>query len=55
MEEGWLQVLCYLYRGISISDMSADLVPLSDMHACTVQLCQRCMLGLFIQIRVFVK
>ena len=35
--------------------MSADQVPLSDMPACTVQLYQTCMLGSFIQIRVFVK
>ena len=35
--------------------MSADLVQLSDMPACTVQLYQTCMLGSFIQIQVFVK
>ena len=37
------------------SDMSTDLVPLSDAPACTVQLYQTCMLGSFIQINVFVK
>ena len=55
MQEGWLQVWCYFYRGAITSDMSADPVPLSDMPACTMQLCQTCMMGLFIQIRVFVK
>ena len=35
--------------------MFADPVPLSDMPACTVQLYQTCMLGSFIQIRMFVK
>ena len=35
--------------------MFADSVPLSDMPACTVQLCQTRMLGSFIQIHVFVK
>ena len=55
MEEGWLHIWCYLYRGVIISDMSADLVPLSDMPACTVQLYQTCMLGTFILIGVFVK
>ena len=38
MEEGRLQVWCYLYRGTFTSDMSADLVPLSDMPSCTMQL-----------------
>ena len=38
-----------------ISDMSADMVPLSDMPACTVQLDQICMIGSFIQICEFVK
>ena len=38
MEEGRLQVWCYLYRGTITSDMSADLVPLSDMPSCTMQL-----------------
>ena len=47
--------LCYSYRGAITSDMSADQVPLSDMPACTVQLYQKCMLGSFIQIVVFVK
>ena len=55
MEEGWLQVWCYSYRGVITSDISADPVPLSDMPACTVQLYQTCMLGSFIQIHVFVK
>ena len=55
MEEGWLQVWCYLYRGAITSDMPADLVSLLDMSACTVQLYQTCMLGSFIQIRVFIK
>ena len=54
MGEGWLQVLCYLYKGVITSDMSADSVPLSHMPACTVQLYQTCMLGSFNQIRVFV-
>ena len=39
---------------VLLSDMSADPLPLSDMPACTVQLYQICMLGLFIQIHVFV-
>ena len=52
MEEGWLQVW---YRGAITSDMFADLVPLSDMLACTVQPYQTCMLCPFIQIHVFVK
>ena len=55
MEEGWLQVWCYLYRGAIISDMSADPVHLADMPACTVQLHKTCMFGTFIQICVFVK
>ena len=38
MEEGWLQVWCYLYRGAIISDVSDDPVPLSDMPACIMQL-----------------
>ena len=38
VEEGRLQVWCYLYRGTITSDMSADLVPLSDMPSCTMQL-----------------
>ena len=38
MEEGWLQVLCYLYRGAIISDMSDNTVLLSDMSSCTMQL-----------------
>ena len=37
-----------------MSDISADQVTLSDMPVCTVQLYQICMLGSFIQIRVFV-
>ena len=49
------QVWCYSYRGATTSDMSADLVPLSDMPAYTSQLYQTCMLGSFIQIHVFVK
>ena len=51
-------VWCYLYSSLSsviISDIYADTVPLSDMPACNVQLYQTCMLGLFIQICVFVK
>ena len=51
-EERWLQVWCYSYRGAITPDMSADLVPLSDMPACTVQLYQTCMVGSFIQIHV---
>ena len=35
--------------------MSADVVPLSDMPACTLELDQTCMLGSFIQICEFVK
>ena len=38
MEEGWLQAWWYLYRGAIISDMSDDLMPLSDMPACTMKL-----------------
>ena len=38
MEEGWLQVWCYLYRGAIISDMSDNPVPLSDLPSCTMQL-----------------
>ena len=45
----------YKYGATFTSDMSADPVPLSDMPACTMHLCQTCMMGLFIQIRVFVK
>ena len=45
MEEGWLQVRCYSYRGAITSDTSTDLVPLSDMLAFTVQLYQTCLLG----------
>ena len=52
--EGWLQVGCYLYRGAITSDVSAEVVPLSHMPACTVQLYQTCMLCSFIQVRVFV-
>ena len=48
MKEGWLQVWCYLCRGAITSDMSTELVPPSDMPACTAQLYQTC-------IRVFVK
>ena len=47
-------VWCYLYSGGIISDMCADAVPLSAMPACTIQLYQKCMLGSFIQIRMFV-
>ena len=54
-EEGWLQVWCHSYRGAIPSDMSADLVPLSDLPACTMQLYQTNMLGSFILIHVFVK
>ena len=35
--------------------MSADLVPLSDMPVCTVQLFQTVMQGSFIQIHMFVQ
>ena len=45
MEEGWLQVWCYLHRGAIISDMSDDPVPLSGMPACRMQLYQTYMLG----------
>ena len=55
MEEGWLQVWCYSYRGAITSDMSADPVPLSDTPAFTVQLYRTCLLGSYIQIHVFVK
>ena len=34
MEEAWLQVWCYSYRGVITSDMFADPVPISDMPAC---------------------
>ena len=44
-----------VYRGAIISDLSADTAPLSDMPVCTVQLYQTCMLGSFIQVRMFVK
>ena len=54
-EEGWLQIWCFSKGGAITSDMPADLVPLSDMPACTVQLYQTCMLGSFIQIHEFVK
>ena len=53
MKDRWSLVLPD--SGGIISDMSADAVPLSDMPACKVQLYQICMLGSFIQIRVFVK
>ena len=55
MEEEWLQVWCYLYKDDITSDTSADPVPLLDVPDCTVQLYQTCMLGSFIQIRVFAK
>ena len=45
MQEGWLQVWRYSYKGAISSGMSADPVPLSDMPDCTVQLYQTCMLG----------
>ena len=48
-------VWCYLYSGAIKSDMSADTVPLSDMHVCIVQLYQTCMMVSFIQIRMCVK
>ena len=38
MEEGWLQVWCYMYRGAIIPDMSDNPLPLSDMPSCTMQL-----------------
>ena len=42
MEEGWLQVWCYFYRGAITSDMPADPMPLvqcnSIRHACWVRL-----------------
>ena len=38
MEEGWLLVLCYLYRCTIISDMADNPVQLSDMPSCTMQL-----------------
>ena len=52
--EGWLQIWCYLYRGVITSDMFADLVPFSAMPACTVQLSQTCISCSYIQIGVFV-
>ena len=55
MEEGWLQVWCYLYRGAIISDMSDDPVPHSDRPASTMQLYQTSMLGSWIHLRLFVK
>ena len=54
MGEGWLHVWCYLFRSAITSDMSADPVPLLHMPASIVQLYQTCMLGSYIQIRVFV-
>ena len=45
----------FLLVDVITSDMFADLVPFSDMPACTVQLYQTCMPGSFIQIGVFVK
>ena len=39
----------------TLTDMSTNLVPLSDMPAGTVPLYQTCMLGSFIQIHTFVK
>ena len=47
--------LVLLLQSAITSDMFADLMPLSDMPACTVQLYQTCMLVSFIQIHVFVK
>ena len=47
--------LVLLLHSAITSDMFADLMPLSDMPACTVQLYQTCMLVSFIQIHVFVK
>ena len=38
LEEGWLQVWYFLYRGAIISDMSDDPVPLSDMPSWRMQL-----------------
>ena len=55
MEEGLLQVWCYLHKGAIISGMYDDLVPLSDMPACTIQLYQTCMLGSLIHLRMLVK
>ena len=55
MEEAWLQVWCYSYRGVITFDMFADPVPISDMPACKVQLYQTCMLGSFILVHVLVK
>ena len=43
------------YSGEFTSDMSAGLVPYSDIPACTVQLHHTCMLGSCIQIYEFVK
>ena len=53
MEEGWLQVWCYLDRGTITSDMSADLVQLSDMPSCTMHLLSDMHAG--IHLRMFVK
>ena len=50
MDEGWLQVWCYLYIGVITSDMMADPVPISDMIACIAQLYHICVIGSFIQI-----
>ena len=44
-----------ILRGVPLHQTSADPVSLSNMHACTVQLYQTCMLGSFIQLHIFVK
>ena len=44
-----------ILRGVPLHQTSADPVSLSNMHACTVQLHQTCMLGSFIQLHVFVR
>ena len=41
--------------GVPLHQTSADPVSLSDMPACTVKLCQTCMLGSFLQLHMFVK
>ena len=55
MEEGWLQVWCYQYKGCIISDLSDVTMPLSDLPACTMQLYQTCMLGSHKHLRMFLK
>ena len=54
MEEGWLKVWSYL-TGVPLHQTSADPASLLDLPDYTVQLYQKCMLGSFIQLHMFVK